>query len=191
MAVIPEREPSGLVQLIDNNDNDVLGEVVAVPTTYTVLSRLRAIENAIGGSGTDVAAIAAVQGTVTDAAIVTDADGTISGKLRGLVTLFAARIATLGQKIMAASQPVVIASDQATFPVTTGGLTDTELRVAAVPVSTDAPVTLLCGQKTCAALATAEALAANTPLLVGVTVQALVTNTGTVNIRAASSLMWR
>lgn len=43
MAVTPTREPAGLVQLIDNNDMDVLGEVVDAPTTNTVLARLKAI----------------------------------------------------------------------------------------------------------------------------------------------------
>jgi hypothetical protein len=45
----------------------------------------------------------------------------------------------LGQTTMAASQPVVIASDQSAVPVSgtvsTGGLTDTELRATPVPVS--------------------------------------------------------
>ena len=43
MTVTPTREPSGLVQLIDNNNYDVLGEVQATPTTNTVLDRLKAI----------------------------------------------------------------------------------------------------------------------------------------------------
>jgi len=43
MAVTPTRDPAGLVQLIDNNDMDVLGEVQDAPTTYTVLDRLKAI----------------------------------------------------------------------------------------------------------------------------------------------------
>ena len=43
MAVTPTREPAGLVQLIDNNDMDVLGEVQDAPTTNTVLARLKAI----------------------------------------------------------------------------------------------------------------------------------------------------
>lgn len=46
---------------------------------------------------------------------------------------------TVGQKAMAASSPVVIASDQSAIPisgnVTTGGLTDAQLRAAPVPVS--------------------------------------------------------
>lgn len=46
---------------------------------------------------------------------------------------------TVGQKAMAASSPVVIASDQSAIPisgaVTTGGLTDAQLRASPVPVS--------------------------------------------------------
>lgn len=51
-------------------------------------------------------------GTNADAAVETDAAGSLSGKLRGLVKLFAARVPTLGQKAKAASSPVVLASDQ-------------------------------------------------------------------------------
>jgi len=43
MAVTPDRVQAGLVQLIDNNDMDVLGEVQDDPTTNTVLDRLKAI----------------------------------------------------------------------------------------------------------------------------------------------------
>lgn len=47
---------------------------------------------------------------------------------------FTARINTQGQKAMAASTPVVLASDQTSIPVT-GPLTDTELRAAPVEVT--------------------------------------------------------
>jgi len=43
MTVTPTRQEAGLVQLIDNNDHDVLGEVQDTPTTNTVLARLKAI----------------------------------------------------------------------------------------------------------------------------------------------------
>lgn len=62
--------------------------------------------------GADVA-----EGSTTDAAVSTDTTGTISGKLRGLVKLLAAWIGTLGQKTMANSAPVVIASDQSAVPI--------------------------------------------------------------------------
>ena len=58
---------------------------------------------------------------------------------------------------------------------------------ATIVASIVAPTTLICGQRTCAAAATAEALAASTPLRLGVTVQALAANTGTVHIRAAAA----
>jgi len=45
-----------------------------------------------------------------------------------------AKFGSLGQKTMAASAPVVLASDQAVLSVT-GPLTDTQLRAAAVPVA--------------------------------------------------------
>jgi hypothetical protein len=49
------------------------------------------------------------------------------------------KVPTVGQKTMAASWPVVIASDQSAVSVSgtvsTGGLTDTQLRASAVPVS--------------------------------------------------------
>jgi hypothetical protein len=70
----------------------------------------------VGGmsDGGDVA-----EGATTDAAVITDTTGTVSGKLRGLVKWAFERMpASLGQKVMASSFPVTIASDQATFPVT-------------------------------------------------------------------------
>lgn len=68
-------------------------------------------------------------GAVADAAVVTDTTGSLSGKLRGLVKWAFERMpASLGQKAMAASLPVVLASDQAAIAVTmaaapTGGAT--------------------------------------------------------------------
>lgn len=58
--------------------------------------------------GADVA-----EGATTDAAVITDTTGTVSGKIRGLVKWAFERMpVSLGQKAMAASLPVVIASDQ-------------------------------------------------------------------------------
>ena len=80
--------------------------------------------------GADVA-----QGATTDAAVITDTTGTLSGKLRGLVKWAFERMpASLGQKTMAASLPVTLASDQSALNVT-GPLTDAQLRASAVPVS--------------------------------------------------------
>src|SRR4051794_26681210 len=58
-------------------------------------------------------------GVNADTAVVTDASGSISGKLRGLVKWAFERMpAALGQAAMAASLPVVLASDQSSVPVT-------------------------------------------------------------------------
>lgn len=63
-----------------------------------------------------------VLGTVFDAAAVSDVANTISSKLRGLVKWAYERMpASLGQKTMAASFPVVIASNQTAVPVSDGG----------------------------------------------------------------------
>jgi hypothetical protein len=63
--------------------------------------------------GADVA-----EGATTDAAVTTDTDGTVSGKLRGLVKWAYERMpAALGQDDMAGSLPVVIASDQSAIDV--------------------------------------------------------------------------
>lgn len=64
--------------------------------------------------GSDVA-----EGATTDAAVTTDTTGTLSGKLRGLVKWAYERMpSSLGQKLMAASFPVTLASDQSPVPVT-------------------------------------------------------------------------
>jgi hypothetical protein len=75
----------------------------------------------------------ATQGITTGAAVVTDATGTLQQYLRGLVKMFGATY--LGQKTKAGSLAVTIASDQDSLNVTTGGLSDTQLRASAVPVS--------------------------------------------------------
>ena len=64
----------------------------------------------------------------------------IAQRLSSLIALLPASI---GQKAMAGSLSVTIASDQATFPVTTGGLTDAQLR--ATPVSISGTVTANAG----------------------------------------------
>src|SRR6266511_1919332 len=79
-----------------------------------------------GGGGGGPATIAdgadVAEGATTDAAVVTDVSGTVSGKLRGLVKWAFERMpASLGQKTMAASLPVVLASDQTAIPVTGAG----------------------------------------------------------------------
>jgi hypothetical protein len=57
------------------------------------------------------------QGALGDAAVITDANGSLSGKLRGLVKWAFERMpATLGQGTMAQSLPVVVASNQTAVP---------------------------------------------------------------------------
>lgn len=94
----------------------------------------------------------AVLGTTGDAAVSTDANGTISAKLRGiivnLVSLLARFPATLGQKVMASSFAVTIASDQSAVPVT----------VSSLPATTTVSVQVT---KTVAATGTPEVLAAD------------------------------
>lgn len=99
-------------------------------------------------SGTVAATIAdgadVAEGATTDAAITTDVNGTVSGKLRGLVKIIGGWIATLGQKTMANSAPVVIASDQTTIPVSISSSplpTDaaTETTLNAIRNATDRP----------------------------------------------------
>ena len=111
------------------------------------------------GSGLPVA----VQGTVTTGGLtdtqlratalpvsgtVTANLGTVAGlALDASVTALSAKFGALGQGLMAASTPVVIASNQSAIPVTlasttvtgsvavTGPLTDTQIRATALPVS--------------------------------------------------------
>lgn len=101
---------------------------------------------AANGLETDVTRIASAAspdiGAVADAAIVTDTTGSLSGKLRGLVKWAFERMpASLGQKLMAASLPVVIASDQGALAVTvssttiTGTVTTKETRAATSTVT--------------------------------------------------------
>lgn len=106
---------------------------------------VRVVGGGGGGGGAVTVADGAdvTQGAIADAAVITDTTGTLSGKLRGLVKWAYERMpASLGQKLMAASFPVVISSDQSVIPVDasgsvviTGGLTDTQLRATPVPVS--------------------------------------------------------
>jgi hypothetical protein len=78
----------------------------------------------------------ATQGAVADAAVITDANGTISAKLRGLVKWAFERMpASLGQKAMAASLPVVVASDQGAVPTMAKGPFTAVLGIEALAAS--------------------------------------------------------
>jgi len=89
---------------------------MAQSMTVAVASNQSAVPTSIA-AGSDV-----TEGNTSDAAIDTDTTGTVSGKLRGLVKLMVAYLArfpaALGQAAMAASLPVVVASDQSAVPVT-------------------------------------------------------------------------
>lgn len=78
-------------------------------------------------------------GSVIETAPITDtASSGLNGRLQRiaqrLTSLIALLPASIGQKLMATSFPVAIASDQSAIAVT-GPLTDTQLRAVAVPVS--------------------------------------------------------
>ena len=123
--LIIARDPSTLLpaNVGDSDNNAIRVNVVAGGSS--------------GGGAVTIADGADVtQGALADAAVVTDTSGTLSGKLRGLVKWAFERMpSSLGQKLMSASLPVVIASDQSAISVTTGGLTDAQLRATPVPVS--------------------------------------------------------
>lgn len=75
-----------------------------------------------GGAATIADGADVTQGSISDLAVTSDTSGTISGKLRGLVKWAYERMpASLGQKAMTASFPVVIASDQSSIPVSMSG----------------------------------------------------------------------
>lgn len=80
------------------------------------------VVSAGGGSAVSIADAAdTVEGALADAAIITDTTGTVNGKLRGLVKWAFERMpASLGQKTMASSLPVVIASDQSGITANAG-----------------------------------------------------------------------
>jgi hypothetical protein len=101
-------------QPINATDASVLNSV-PIGTEYGLAVRL---VGATGGGGPATIADGADvnAGATTDAAVITDTTGTLSAKLRGLVKWAFERMpASLGQKLMSASFPIVIASDQSTI----------------------------------------------------------------------------
>lgn len=94
------------------------------PQTFTVApgQKIAVIANTSGtpsGGGGGAVTIAdgadVTQGAIANAAVAAGAAGTVNAHLR---TISGQLPATVGQKAMAASLPVVIASDQSSFPVT-------------------------------------------------------------------------
>lgn len=109
--------------------------VLASSLTYYwnigTLTWVKGTQPSAGGGGAVTVADGAdvAEGATTDAAVITDTTGTLSGKLRGLVKWAFERMpASLGQKTMAASLPVVISSDQSVISVS-GAVTNTVLSV--------------------------------------------------------------
>lgn len=79
-----------------------------------------------GGGGGGAVTIAdgadVTEGSIADAAVTGNNPGTVNAHLRGITTQLAGGLpASLGQKTMAGSLAVVIASDQTAFPVTVTG----------------------------------------------------------------------
>lgn len=120
----------GAVTIADGADvaEGTRADAAWVSGSGTVISLLKKIASA-GGSAVSIADGADVaEGLTTDAAVITDATGTLSGKLRGLVKWAFERMpASLGQKTMAASLPVVIASDQSGITANAGTNLNTSL----------------------------------------------------------------
>ena len=116
----PGGSGGGAVTIADGADvaEGTTTDVAWVAGAGTVISLLKKIASA-GGSAVSIADGSDVaEGATTDAAVITDTTGTVSGKLRGLVKWAFERMpASLGQKAMAASLPVVVASDQSAVPV--------------------------------------------------------------------------
>lgn len=78
-----------------------------------------------GGAATIADGADTAEGATTDGAVVSDTSGTVSGKIRGLVKWAFERMpASLGQKVMTASLPVVIASDQSALVVASHAVTN-------------------------------------------------------------------
>lgn len=88
----------------------------AIPIKVTLVDQSGAF---LAGSAVTIADNGnAVEGSLSDAAIVTDTTGSLSGKIRGLVKWAFERMpASLGQKVMASSFPVVFASNQSPLDV--------------------------------------------------------------------------
>jgi hypothetical protein len=139
-----------------------------------------------GGGGGGAATIAdgadVAEGATTDAAVITDTAGTVSGKLRGLVKWAFERMpASLGQKVMAASLPVVIASDQsavaisaASLPLPTGAATEATLATRVADATITARLNTL-GQK---------AMAASAPVVIASDQSAIPLSAGTARVGA-------
>jgi hypothetical protein len=124
---VPTTDVSAHVQVIDNNGQEVFGERQANPTAYTQLARLKDIADgltAIAGAVTIADGADVALGATTDAEVAAGdaSEIAILKRLRTLSTALNALLAgglpaTLGQKAMAASLAVVLATDQSDIPI--------------------------------------------------------------------------
>jgi hypothetical protein len=105
---VPEHNIDQYVGVVVNH-KDVVDSTHPFPVTVVGGSGGAPTEQPVSvANGKDV-----VEGALADAAVTSDANGTVSGKLRGLVKWAYERMpAALGQGTMAQSVPVVLPSDQ-------------------------------------------------------------------------------
>jgi hypothetical protein len=106
---------------------------VETDATGSVSAKLR-------GAVSRLAELVATAGATTGTAVDTDATGTLQQYLRGVSKSLAAKMPALGQALMAASTPVVIASDQSEVAVKAG----TNLNTSALALDTS--VTTMSGK---------------------------------------------
>lgn len=107
-----------IAMLADSASKKVLSLIDAATNGVWALKGVNTQTLGSGDKIADLSVASTAEGAVADAAVITDTTGTISGKLRGMVKWAFERMpASLGQKAMTASLPVVLSSDQSAVPV--------------------------------------------------------------------------
>jgi hypothetical protein len=177
------------------------------PTDYGIVVRnIPSGTQAVSGPFLTNAELRAAAVPISVATLPLPAGAATEATLATMLTLagFQARINTLGQKTMAASTPVVIASDQSAIAVT-GPLTDAQLRAAEVPISAAslplpagaATEATLTGVLTTAAFGARvntlgqKTMAASTPVVLASNQSSIpVTQSGTWSVFATQSGTW-
>lgn len=105
----------------------------------TVIAILKKI--ATGGSGGGPATIAdgadVAEGATTDAAVTTDSNGTVSGKLRGLVKIFASVWDSVNGRLKVDGSGVTQPISAASLPLPTNAAQETGGNLAAIKADTD------------------------------------------------------
>ena len=99
-----------------------------------------------GGAATIADGADVTQGAIADAAVTTDAPGTISAKLRGLITLFVNFLSRFPAVLGANGGLKVEGVAGGVAQPVSGPLTDTQLRLTAVPVSLATAPALVAGE---------------------------------------------